>query len=162
MANLNYNQINETLDAATMALILQKIQEIYELLPKGTLTATERKRYLAMNVRNLVFVEDGVRVKNGLGNSILPAHMQNDNAETDVKLYKQVNTLHNRVKGLAHKLNDVERIVGHEAYSTVLMHYDIYKASAKVGVPNAKSMVEALEWRFKKHGSKKGNKEGPV
>ncbi|AFL81882.1 hypothetical protein Aeqsu_2423 [Aequorivita sublithincola DSM 14238] len=56
MANISYNQIHETLDEAKMALILQKIQEIADLLPKGTLTDAERKSYHALDVRNLIFL----------------------------------------------------------------------------------------------------------
>src|SRR5690606_39675810 len=90
MANISYNQIHETLDEATMALILQKIQEIRELLPKGTLTDAERKRYRALDVRNLAFVEDVVRLKNGIGAGILPPVLLNDNTDTDLKLFKQL------------------------------------------------------------------------
>ncbi len=162
MANLSYNQIHETLDAATMVLILQKLQEIRDLLPKGSLIDSERKRYLAMDVRNLKFVEDGVRLKNGLGGEILPASMQNDNADIDLELYKQVNIVHGQVQGLDFLLKDVARIVGHEAYGAILTHYGIYKTSAKMGIPNAKSVMDALEWRFKNQGPHKGKKTGAV
>ena len=158
MANISYNQIHETLDDATMAIILQKIREIHDLLPKGALTDTERKSYRALDVRNLVFVEDAVRIKNGIGADILPTYLLNDNADTDLKLFKQVNTLRNRLLGLEYLLKDVERIVGHEAYGTVLTHYAFYKASSKVGVANAKSVMDELEWRFKKNGPNKGNR----
>ena len=122
MANISYNQIHETLDEATLALILQKIQEIKEL-PKGTLTDAERKRYRSLDVRNLAFVEDVVRLKNGIGAGILPPVLLNDNTDTDLKLFKQLQTLRSRIDGLNYLLKDVERIVGHEAYGTGLAHH---------------------------------------
>ncbi len=161
MANISYNQIHETLDSATMGLILQKVQEIWDLLPKATLTDHERKRYLALDVRNLAFVEDVVRLKSSYGANILPAALVNDNADIDLKLYKQVKTIRSRIIGLDYLLNDVERIVGHEAYGTGLTHYGIYKVSAKVGIPNAQSALDELEWRFNKQGANKGRKDGP-
>ncbi|MBK5212390.1 MAG: hypothetical protein JJE55_01865 [Flavobacteriaceae bacterium] len=154
MANISYNQIHQTLDEATMTSILQKIREIWDLLPKGSLTDTERKRYRALDVRNLAFVEDVVRLKNGIGASILPAVLLNDNIDTDLKLFKQLKTLRARVLGLDYLLKDVERIVGHESYGVGLTHYGMYKVSSKVGVPNAKSAVDALEWRFKNQGNR--------
>lgn len=162
MANLSYNQINETLDKATMVLIRQKIHEIWDLLPKGSLIDSERKSYRALDVRNLAFVEDGVRIKNGIGAGILPASLLNDNTDADLKLYKQLTSLFSGVHGLEYLLKDVMRIVGNEAYSAVLAHYGIYKASAKVGIPNAQSALEELEWRFKKQGPDRGKKPGPV
>jgi hypothetical protein len=161
MANLSYNQIHATLDEATMALILQKIQEIRELLPKGTLTDAERKRYRALDVRNLAFVEDVVRLKNGIGAGILPPVLFNDNTDTDLKLFKQLQTLRSRIDGLNYLLKDVERIVGHEAYGTGLAHYGMYRVTAKAGVPNAQSAMEELAWRFEKQGKREKKKGGP-
>lgn len=161
MANISYNQIHETLDEATMALILQKIQEIADLLPKGTLTDTERKRYRALDVRNLVFVEKVVRLKNSFGASVLPPVLLNDNTDIDLKLFKQVKNLRGRMHGLDYQLKDVERIVGHEAFGTGLTHYGMYKISAKAGVTNAQSALAELSWRFEKQGKKEKKKGGP-
>lgn len=162
MANISYNQIHETLDEATMLIILQKFQEITDLLPKGTLTSAERKSYRAMDVRNLAFVEDVVRLKNGIGASILPSILLNDAVDTDLKLFKQVKTLRGRVQGLDYLLKDVERIVGHEAYGVGLTHHSVYKIAARVGMPHGKSALEALMWRFNEQGPNKGMKPGPV
>ena len=161
MANISYNQIHETLDEPTMMSILQKIQEIWDLLPKGALTDAERKRYRALDVRNLAFVEDVVRLKNGIGAGILPPVLLNDNVDTDLKLFKQLKTLRGRVMGLDYLLKDVERIVGHESYGVGLTHYGMYKVSAKVGVPHAQSALEELEWRFKNQAAKDKKKGGP-
>src|SRR5690606_10755168 len=161
MANISYNQIHETLDEATMASILQKIQEILNLLPKGTLNKEERKQYRSLDVRNLGFVEDVVRLKNGIGAGILPPVLLNDNTDTDLKLFKQLQTLRNRIDGLNYLLKDVERIVGHEAYGTGLAHYGMYKVTAKAGIPNAQSAMEELAWRFEKQGKREKKKGGP-
>lgn len=162
MANISNNQLHETLDDATMASILQKIEEIFNLLPQGTLTAEERKQYQSLDVRNLAFVEDVVRLKNGIGASILPPVLLNDAVDTDLKLFKQVNTLRGRVLGLDYLLKDVERIVAHEAYGVGLTHYSMYKIAARVGIPNGKSALEELKWRFNEQGPNKGMKPGPL
>lgn len=161
MANISNNQLHETLDEATMASILQKIEEIFNLLPQRTLTAEERKQYQSLDMRNLAFVEDVVRLKNGIGASILPAVLLNDAVDTDLKLFKQINTLRGRVQGLDYLLKDVERIVAHEGYSVGLTHYAVYKIAARVGIPHGKSALEELKWRFNEQGPNKGMKPGP-
>ncbi len=154
MANISYNQIHETLDEATMTAIFDKLNEIRNLLPKGALTPEERKQYRSLDVRNLGFVEDAVKVKNGHGDALLSPMLKNDAMETDLTLGKQVKNLRQRLKSLDAILNDVERIVGDESFGVALTHYKLYKIEAKSGVPNARAAVEQLEWRFKKQGNR--------
>ena len=161
MANISYNQIHETLEETTMALILQKFQEIFDLLPKGTLTTNERQRYRSLNVRNLAFVEHAVKVQNTNDGSLLPALLSTNNMATDLMLFKQMRTLRSRVKNLDSILSDVERIVAHEAYGVALTQYKFYQIGSKVGTPNAKAAVEQLEWRFKNSGGKQ-KKDGKL
>lgn len=66
------------------------------------------------------------------------------------------------MQGLDYLLKDVERIVGHEAFSTGLAHYGMYKISAKVGIASAQSALETLAWRFEKQGPNKGEKPGAL
>ncbi|HLT49673.1 MAG TPA: hypothetical protein VKZ90_04415 [Aequorivita sp.] len=154
MANISYNQIHATLDEATMASILQKIQEILNLLPKGTLNKEERKQYRSLDVRNLGFVEDALRVKNGNKAALLPPLLKNDNMQTDLALGKQLRSIRQRLQDVEVKLNDLERIVGHECFGVALTHYKLYKIEAKAGDTAAKAAVEQLEWRFKKQGDR--------
>lgn len=162
MANISYNKIHETLDEATMTAILTKLNEIRDFLPKGTLTKEQRQQYRGLDVRNLSFVEDAVRAKNGYGGSLLSPALNNDTLDTDLALFKQMNTLRQRLKNLETMFADVERIVAHEAYGTALLHYKFYQMGSKAGVPNAKATVEELEWRFKKQGPNKGKRPGAL
>jgi hypothetical protein len=93
MANISYNQIHQTLDEATMTAIFNKLNEIKSLLPKGTLTPEERKQYRSLDVRNLSFVEDAVKVKNGNGDALLSPMLKNNAIEIDLTLGKQVKNL---------------------------------------------------------------------
>src|SRR5690606_27371480 len=154
MANISYNQIHETLDEATMDSILGYLNTIISLLPKGTLTAEERQRYRSLDVRNLVFVEDAVQVKNGAGGTMLPAVLHNDTIDTDLALHKQVKKARTLMQNLHVLLADVERIVAHEAYGTALTHYKIYQVAAKVGMEGGQAAMEKLEWRFKSHAGR--------
>lgn len=152
MANISYNQIHETLDEVTMDSILSSINAIMGQLPKGTLTAEERQRFRSLDVRNLVFVEDVVRIKNGTGGSMLPAALNNDTIDTDLALYKQIKKVRTQIQNLTVLLADVERIVAHESYGTALSHYKLYQVAANVGMEEGKTAMEQLEWRFKSHG----------
>lgn len=161
MANISYNRIHETFDAATLAEALNKVKDVTNILPKGSLTPEQRKQYQGLDVRNLSFVEDAVRVKNGFGGALLPPIINNDTLDVDVALYKQISILRYHVNNLATMLTDVERIVAHEAYGAALLHYKYYKAAEKAGGPNAREAVEQLDWRFKKQGAKANKKGGP-
>ncbi|MBT0608620.1 hypothetical protein [Aequorivita echinoideorum] len=154
MANLSYNLIHETLDETRMSTIFQKLEEIKALLPLGTLTPEERKQYRSLDVRNHAFVEDAIRVQKNLGENLLPADLKSDAMETDFLLGKQIKSVRERVKNIENILADVARIVDHESFGMASTQYKLYKVGAKVGIPNARTAVEELRWRFENQGGR--------
>ncbi|MBW2937868.1 hypothetical protein KXJ69_07090 [Aureisphaera sp. CAU 1614] len=152
MANITHNLIDQTLDPATLSEIENHLNAVEALLPKKALTADERKKYRGLDVRNLAFVEAALKVQKTLPLTVLPDPMKSEGMEKDLTLYKQANKINSRINHIARLLLDVERIVAHEAYSMALAHYKLYQVGNKLGLPNAKTAVEQMEWRFKSHG----------
>lgn len=162
MSNITQNLLDLTLDQATLTSIKDHITAIEAVLPSKGLTPDQRKKYRSLDVRNLGFVQDVVKVKNNIdASALLPTILQNDNIDNDLVLFKQVNELRSRLLQLVSLLTDIERIVAHEAYSNALAYYKMFQMGAKVGAPNAQTALEQLAWRFKNHAKKDKTKSGP-
>ena len=152
MANLTENRLNEVLDPAVLTTALTALDTFMAALPEGTLNDDQRRRYTGMDVDNRVFVETVLDVMEGSGASVLPASFQLLTLQNDYAMFEQLKRVSERTAALQRKLDDLQRIVAHEAYTYSLAIYTIYEAMSKAGGEDARAGYEQMLERFARPG----------
>ena len=148
MANITDNRLSLTISPADLTTVNTAGQTIDTTLSfLIALTEEERERLFGVNVSNKVFIEEALEEAQNNG-SILPAYIQVAELEKDLTLYNQLGDILSFVRNMLSKLEDTQRLAGHECYATSLAIYQMYKSAAEAGIPGAAASYERLRERF--------------
>lgn len=161
MSNLTDNNLNEVLDGATFANIVESINTLESALPEGSLDDNQREVYRAINVQNKVFAEDVLAEMKANGATILPPYLSATALENDILLFEQLDTIESRLVNATRKVSDLKRIAGHEGFIMALSVFKNYDAANQAGIPGAKESYEKLKERFEGQGGRPANEPTP-
>jgi hypothetical protein len=148
MANITDNRLSLTIsnaDLTTLGTAGQTIDTTLSFLI--ALTEEERDRLFGVNVNNKVFIEEALEEAQNNG-SILPGYIQVAELEKDLTLFNQLGDLLSNLRNALQKMEDTQRLAGHEAYAVSLTIYQLYKSAAEAGIPGAASSYNRLKERF--------------
>lgn len=159
MSNLSDNRLNATLTEGAVSRINAAIDEITGNLPEGNLTEIERMRLFSLDVANRVFVEEVLTEMETSGAGIIPPFIKKEHIETDLALFKQMNTLETKLQGLLRQVSNLKRLSGHEAYGAALAVYKIYQAANASGISSGVSSYTNLKPRFEAQNKPKPETE---
>jgi len=148
MANITDNRLSLTISNADLTTVNTAGQTIDTTLSfLIALTEEERERLFGVNVNNKVFIEEALEEAQNNG-SILPGYIQVAELEKDLTLFNQLGDLLSYLRNLLQKMEDTQRLAGHEAYALSLAIYQLYKSAAEAGIPGAAASYNRLKERF--------------
>ena len=148
MANITDNRLSLTISPADLTTVNTAGQTIATTLSfLIALTEEERERLFGVNVNNKVFIEEAFEEAQNNG-TILPGYIQVAELEKDLTLFNQLGDLLSYLRNLLQKMEDTQRLAGHEAYALSLAIYQLYKSAAEAGIPGAAASYERLRERF--------------
>ena len=148
MANITLNRLSTTISPADLTTVNNAGETIATTLSfLIALTEEERSSLFSLNVNNKVFVEEALEEAQNNG-SILPAYINVAELEKDLTLFNQLGDILSFVRNMLSKLEDTQRLAGHECYATSLAIYQMYKSAAEAGIPGAAASYERLRERF--------------
>ncbi|MBT0607894.1 hypothetical protein [Aequorivita echinoideorum] len=107
---------------------------------------------LSINVDNKIFVEDVLTVIGNGGDSYLPNYLNETAMRKDLEVKNALAPLLNKLQTALTRVNDLDRVAGHESYAMALGIYKITEAAAMAGVPDARTAYESLKPRFERQG----------
>jgi hypothetical protein len=148
MANITDNRLSLTISPADLTTVNTAGATIDTTLSfLIALTEEERERLFGVNVNNKVFIEEALEEAQNNG-TILPGYIQVAELEKDLTLFNQLGDLLSYLRNLLQKMEDTQRLAGHEAYALSLAIYQLYKSAAEAGIPGAASSYNRLKERF--------------
>ena len=156
------NRINTVLSQNAITLISDSLQAVMDQLPeKGTITLEDEDRYSlqSLDVDNKAFVEDAIAELTSRGKNIIPAFITPLMMQTDLTLYSQLDHIHNDVKDLLQRIEDMRRIVASEAKGVADVVYGVFDTAAQAGLPGAQAAYDKLKVRYKDNGAGAPKKE---
>lgn len=156
--NENNNRVKTALPDALLNSLLDYINKMNGLLNEYLvgLTPDERMGLPKINVDNRDFVSDAInQMRTKDAQSLLPAFLKPEDAETDLKMFIQMEKLVAELNALQGKIDATRILAGSEAYTTALSFKRIAEAGEAAGVPGADKVANTLRARFKANGSSK-------
>ena len=148
MANITDNRLSLTISNADLTTVNTAGATINTTLSfLIALTEEERERLFGVNVNNKVFIEEALEEAQNNG-TILPGYIQVAELEKDLTLFNQLGDLLSYLRNLLQKMEDTQRLAGHEAYALSLAIYQLYKSAAEAGIPGAAASYNRLKERF--------------
>lgn len=150
------NIVSVQIPAEELTGTVTKIKEVdTQLAPHLiTLKTEQRREVLPMGDASLPFVEKALEYAKSRP-ELLPAYIQVDEFEIDVKAVEDLNSLIKPLEQLLAKLKDTQLLSGAEAYKTARSIYSALKSAAEDNAPGAKVMVDDLGKRFQGQGKAK-------
>ena len=156
MANILQNRISTTFTAAEETSLITKKSDYAAIIDGKTiaLTESELKTYTSIDVENQVFVDDTIRIADAEMVAMLPPSIAALVPELvkDKTFYEQLDGEAAWLKGRLVRVEQTQRLLGHESYSVSLKIYDILGVLASAGVPGAQAKYDILSERFKNTG----------
>ncbi len=160
----NENILSAELSESDLAALKDAIQLFKDKLPfLVNLTPKERRAYPKMGDKSTAFVYkalDYAKYKEVL----VPAYLNVDEFEKDLKLVKSLKALAREINMLAEGLDDTAMLAGSEAYKSALVFYRSVGSARKLNVPGVDSIYEDLRDSFptKRKSGKRKEEEAVV
>ncbi|MFA6151200.1 MAG: hypothetical protein WC716_07770 [Chitinophagaceae bacterium] len=127
------------------------------------ITAEERIMMPKINVDNKDFTLDAInQMRHPIMGQILPAFLKPSDAESDMKMFGQLETLCSRLKNILSQVDNTRMVAGSEAYSTALVTKKLVEAAEASGIRGAEGIAKKLRERFKGQGSSTQSPETPA
>ncbi len=155
MSNVNQNLVNLVIAPAAITEIMGAITTIEAALPDATLTEEQRRTYNAISVDNKIFAEEVLDEMTNNTNVIIPAFYNKDFLESDLELFEQVESIKSRMLNVVQRLDDLQRVAGHESYGMGTAVYGMFEMMARSGMPGAQASYDRLKARFAGQGGGK-------
>jgi hypothetical protein len=145
---MNENRISYDLSDEWLNQVLQKLDEINNMLPVHlTLTDDERQGGFKLGDKGIGFLEKGKDYMKQAP-QFSPGYLDMDETLRDANFSVKMNTVSRKIKVLQTLVEDLVTIAGMEALAGILSYYRSVKNAAKDGVPGAKPIYEDLKKRF--------------
>ncbi len=154
MSNVNQNLVNETLPPLAMTAITEALATVESSLPDATLTDEQRQSYNAISVDNKIFAEEVLDEMTTNTTVSIPAFYNKDFLATDLELFEQVESIKSRMLNIVQRLEDLQRVAGHESYGMGTAVYGMFEMMARSGVPGAQTSYDRLKARFAGQGGR--------
>lgn len=156
MANVYQNIINTELSEADLESILNALTTAESLVPSGgTLIDEQRRRFGGMNVDNREFAGDVLREMTINPSAVLPAVLDPAVLNRDLTLHDQLKTILSKLGQMTGKVQDLKRMVDHEAFGLANAAHGFYQVGAKAGLPGCAQSAEKLSQRYTPQGGKR-------
>ncbi|WP_153796601.1 hypothetical protein [Foetidibacter luteolus] len=91
--------------------------------------------------------------------TMVPNYLDIAEAERDLKLSLDLQTIHNLAGTITLSIEDAMMICGSEAYNVALLIYKAVQGAAKGNVPGSQAILDELKQRFPGRGGK--GRSGP-
>ncbi|WP_153797002.1 hypothetical protein [Foetidibacter luteolus] len=119
-----------------------------------SLTPAERKTMIKMGDKTVAFVQKALDYAKS-NPEVVPAYLDIAEAERDLKLAKDLKTIHNISKKIGVSIEDAMMICGSEAYNVALLVYKGVQGAARGNVPGSQAILNDLKTRFPQRGGRK-------
>ncbi len=147
------NRISADVSDVDKATILQKIDEIRELLPfLASLTPDERQTLPKLGEKTLAF---DVKASNYMETNpkLVPGFVEMPELIKDRALYTPLAEIVRALSALNNAVDDTATLVGHEIYIAELAFYQNVRQAAKRGITGAQTIFDDLKTRFPGSGA---------
>jgi hypothetical protein len=154
MSNVNQNLVDQTLDPLAVTAITDALDIVESSLPDTTLTDEERQNYNAISVDNKIFAEEVLDEMTTNTTVTIPAFYNKDHLANDLALFEQVESIKSRMLNLVQRLDDLQRVAGHESYGMGTAVYGMFEMMARSGMPGAQASYDRLKARYAGQGGR--------
>jgi hypothetical protein len=151
------NLVSVKLSVEDKAAIKAAFQTVNDKMPfLINLTDTQRKDGLKLGDKTVSFL-DKFSSYSQTNPEFIPTYLDLSEFSKDYALIDDLNELLKIASPLVQKIQDTLSEAGMEALAAALIYYNLVKAAAKNGVPNAQSIYDDMKKRFPGGGSIAGS-----
>ena len=117
-----------------------------------SLTPKERKTIVKMGDKTVAFVQKSLDYADS-NLTLAPAYLDIAEAQKDLKLSLDLQSIFNQLSALTTALEDAMIISGSEAYNGALIFYNSVQGAVRSNVPGSQSILDELKQRFPGRGN---------
>jgi hypothetical protein len=146
---INVSMTDEAVRTVNDALnVIERNMNFLRGLDKG-----ESKSIQRIDNRRYAFVKKAIGFALAIPD-LRPNYANLEEANTDLKLYEQLDTIEMRLGNLSRKVSDTRALAGSEAFATALHIYELAKIATKKGIAGVSAAYEEMKQFFQRQGVK--------